>query len=75
VQAIASRSRGQAIAIKIGDGSKPALFAASVAALDQLGWLDAQQREELKPWRAEVIANWRGTPVGERKAVFRLQPG
>jgi L-asparaginase II len=76
VQAIASRSRGQAIAIKIGDGSKPALFAASVAALDQLGWLDAQQREELKPWRAEVIANWRGTPVGERKAVFKLStPG
>ena len=73
VQAIASSSRGQAIAIKIGDGSKTALFAASVAALDQLGWLDAQQREQLQPWRAEMIANWRGTPVGERKAVFRLQ--
>ncbi len=74
VQAIASRSRGQAIAIKIGDGNKPALFAASVAALDQLGWIDAQQREALRPWRAEVISNWRGTPVGERKPVFRLQP-
>ena len=73
VQAIASRSRGQAIAIKIGDGSKTALFAASIAALDQLGWLDAQQREELRPWREEVIANWRGTLVGERKAVFQLQ--
>ena len=74
VQAIASRSRGQAIAIKIGDGSKPALFAASVAALDQLGWLDERQREELLPWRAGVIANWRGIQVGERRAVFRLQP-
>ncbi|MFC5497198.1 asparaginase [Caenimonas terrae] len=75
VQAIASRSRGQGIAIKIADGNKTALFAASVAALDQLGWLDERQREELLPWRAEVIANWRGTPVGERKPVFRLQAG
>ena len=73
VQAIASKSRGQAIAIKIGDGSKTALFAASVAALDQLGWLDDAQRSELEPRRAAVIANWRGTPVGERKAVFKLQ--
>jgi L-asparaginase II len=74
VQVIASTSRGQAIAIKIGDGNKTALFAASVAALDQLGWLDERQREELLPWRAEVIANWRGIQVGERRAVFRLQP-
>jgi L-asparaginase II len=73
VQAIASKSRGQAVAIKIGDGNKTALFAASVAALDQLGWLDHGQRSELEPWRAAVIANWRGTPVGERKPVFRLQ--
>lgn len=75
VQAIASTSRGQAVAIKIGDGNKTALFAASVAAMDQLGWLDAQQRAQLQPWRAEAITNWRGTPVGERKAVFRLRPG
>ena len=74
VQAIASSSRGEAIAIKIGDGNKTALFAASVAALDQLGWLDDRQREELLPWRAGVIANWRGVQVGERKAAFKLEP-
>ena len=74
VQAIASKSRGQAMAIKIGDGSKTALFAASVAALEQLGWLDDGQRAELEPWRGAIIANWRGTPVGERRAVFKLQP-
>lgn len=73
VQAIASRSRGQGIAIKIADGNKAALHAASVSVLEQLGWLDAQQLEELRPWRAEVITNRRGTPVGERKAAFRLQ--
>ena len=73
VQAIASKSRGQAIAIKIGDGSKTALFAASVEAMDQAGWLDQRQRAELEPWRAAVIANWRGTPVGSRMAVFKLR--
>jgi hypothetical protein len=41
--------------------------------LDQLGWLDARQREELRPWRAEAIANARGTQVGERRPAFTLQ--
>ena len=74
VQAFASRSRQQAFAIKMVDGNKVALFAAVVAVLDQLGWLDARQREELRPWRAEAIANARGTQVGERKPVFTLTP-
>ncbi len=73
VQAIGSHSRGQALAIKIADGSKPALFAASVEALDQLGWLDDAQREELAPWRAEPILSVKGAQVGARRPVFRLQ--
>lgn len=73
VQAFGSVSRGQAFAIKVSDGNKTALFAATVAVLDQLGWLDTRQREELRPWRAEAIPNTRGTQVGERRAVFRLQ--
>ena len=52
-----------------------ALHTASMAVLDQLGWMDAVQREELHPWRSETIVSGRGTPVGERKAVFRLQVG
>ncbi|MCD6061137.1 MAG: L-asparagine amidohydrolase (L-asparaginase II)-like protein [Moraxellaceae bacterium] len=74
VQVVASRSRGQAVALKISDGSKLALYAATVEALDQLGWLDAQQREALRPWRWEMIASVKGAPVGERKTVFRLAP-
>ncbi|MEJ7932099.1 asparaginase [Ramlibacter sp. AN1015] len=73
VQALASRSRAQAFAIKVADGSAVALNAATVAVLDQLGWLDARQREELRPWRSEAIANARGTQVGERRAAFTLQ--
>lgn len=72
MQVVASRSRGQALALKVSDGSKTALFAATVAALDQLGWLDARQREELRPWRQEAIANLRGTRVGARRPAFTL---
>ena len=71
VQAVASKSRRQAFALKIADGNKLAVHAATVAVLDQLGWLDARQREELRPWRAESIANTHGTQVGERKACLR----
>jgi L-asparaginase II len=73
VQAIGSASRGLGLAIKISDGSKIALFAASVAALDQLGWLDDGQREALQPWRAAEIVNARGVQVGARRPVFALR--
>jgi L-asparaginase II len=76
VQAFASRSRGQAFAVKISDGSKVALYAATVEVLDQLGWMDDQQREELEPWRARDILSIRGAKVGERRPAFKLQrPG
>jgi L-asparaginase II len=72
VQVIGSKSRGEALAIKISDGNKPALFAATVELLDQLGWLDDAQRQELAPWRAREIINARGLRVGERLPVFQL---
>lgn len=76
VQVVASRSRGEALALKISDGNALALYAATVEALDQLGWLDAAQREALEPWRKAVISSVKGAPVGARRAVFRLaRPG
>ena len=72
VQVVGSRARGEALALKIIDGNKPALFAATVEAMDQLGWLDAAQREALAPWRARDIVNARGLHVGERRHVFQL---
>jgi L-asparaginase II len=74
VQAIGSAARGEALVVKVSDGNKTAVTAAAVEAMDQLGWLDDAQREQLRPWRAQEITNWRGTVVGERQAVFRLQP-
>ena len=44
-----------------------------VQVMDQLGWLDASQRQALAPRRTARILNARGVPVGERRPVFRLQ--
>jgi L-asparaginase II len=73
VQVVGSKSRGEAFAIKIIDANKPALFAASVEVMEQLGWLDDVQREALRPWRAQPIINARGLLVGERRPAFTLQ--
>ena len=72
VQTIASKSRGQAIAIKVISGNMPALYAAAVVTLEQLGWLDDAQREILKPWGEQLLRNARGNPVGEIRAAFKL---
>ncbi len=73
VQVVGSKSRGEAFALKVSDASKPALFAATVEVLEQLGWLDDAQREALAPWRAQDIRNARGRLVGQRLPAFRLQ--
>ncbi len=75
VQVVGSKSRGEAFAIKIIDANKPALHAASVEVMEQLGWLDDGQRTELQPWRAQEIRNARGLLVGARKPVFTLGSG
>jgi L-asparaginase II len=72
VQVIASISRREAIAIKVISGHMPALYAAAVATMDQLGWLDDAQREALSPWAQQALRNARGVQVGEVKPVFQL---
>jgi L-asparaginase II len=72
VQVIASISRAEAIAIKMISGNMPALYAAAVMAMDQLGWLDAQQREALQAWAPQPLRNARGIQTGEIRAVFTL---
>ncbi len=72
VQVIASIARHEAIAIKIISGHMPALYAAAVESMDQLGWLDAQQREVLDPWRHQTLFNARGKIVGNVRPCFQL---
>ena len=74
VQVVGSKSRQEALAIKVSDGNMPALYAATVEVLEQLGWLDDAQREALAPWRAAGLRSVRGAVVGERRAVFTLNP-
>ena len=73
VQVVGSKSRGEALAIKIIDANKTALHAATVEVLDQLGWLDDAQRKALEPWRAADIVNVRGLLVGARRPAFKLR--
>ena len=73
VQVVGSKSRGEAFAIKIMDANKPALFAATVETLEQLGWLDDAQRTALAPWRSRPILNALGMTVGERAPAFHLK--
>jgi L-asparaginase II len=72
VQVIASISRREAIAIKMISGNMPALYAAAVVAMDQLGWLDAAQRQALQAWAPQPILNARGIRTGEIRAAFTL---
>ena len=73
VQVMASKSRGEAFAIKISDGNKPALYAATIAVLEQLGWMDEVQAAELDVWRGADILSARGLAVGARRACFGLE--
>ncbi len=72
VQVIASISRQEAIAIKMISGNMPALYAAALVAMDQLGWLDALQRGALSAWAPQPLRNARGVQTGEIRAVFQL---
>ncbi len=72
VQVIASISRREAIAVKVISGHMPALYAAAVETMQQLGWLSDQQGELLKPWSHQTLLNARGIVVGEVKPCFTL---
>lgn len=72
VQAIGIRSRGLGLAVKVADGSKRGLFPAVVAALDQVGVLDAGQRAQLSTLRERTIRNYRGIATGTVKPAIAL---
>ena len=72
VQAIASRSRGVALAAKVSDGNLKALMAAVVSVLDQLGWLDDEARNALAEFNPPPMKNAAGLEVGQMVPVVRL---
>lgn len=72
VQAIASRSRGVALAAKVGDGNLKALMVAVAAMLEQLGWLDDDARTALAEFTPSPMKNAAGLDVGQMVPVVRL---
>jgi L-asparaginase II len=74
VQAIASRSRGVALAAKVSDGNLKALMAAVVSVLDQLGWLDDEARLAVAEYTPPPMKNAAGLEVGQMVPVVALDP-
>jgi len=72
VQAIGVRSRGIGIAVRVADGSRRALHAATIATLRQLGLIDAVAGTPLAGMAERVIRNDRGLAVGTVEPMFAL---
>jgi len=73
VQVLASFSRGVAIAAKCSDGMLAPLMVAFVAVLEQLGWLDVDQRLALSSLTPPSLKNSAGIEVGEMRPVVKLR--
>lgn len=73
VQAIAIRSVGLGIAIKILDGNARALAAVTAAVLRQLGLLSAAARSSLDEYAQPSVLNCKGNVVGSIEPVFLLR--
>ena len=73
VQGIGVRSRGWGIALKVVDGNPRGLHPATVAVLDLLGLVNAEQRQALANWREPVIRNYRGLATGRVESTVLLE--
>jgi L-asparaginase II len=65
--------KGYALAAKIVDGARRAIFPFSLEALYQLGEIDDCQAEQLREFRYSVLRNYRNIEVGDLKADFKLE--
>jgi len=74
VQALAVRSRGWGVAVKIADGAARAREVVAVEALHQLGLLADRGGDALAGFASAQICNWRGRVTGTIQPVFRLEP-
>lgn len=72
VQCFGVRSAGLGVAIKIADGSLPALYCAAVAVLEHLGLLDETRRQDLSVYARPAFKNHRGIVTGEMRPAFGL---
>jgi L-asparaginase II len=73
VQAMAVRSAGLGLAIKIADGNLQALYCATVTVLDQLGLLSHSARELLQDYVRPPLLNARKIMTGEWRSLLNLR--
>lgn len=73
VQAIAIKSLGLGIAIKVADGNMRALYPATIAVLNQMGLLNEVQRQALSSWAKPILNNAVGLAVGDIISVVQLR--
>jgi L-asparaginase II len=72
VRAMSIRSRGWGIAVKVADGNKRGLHAATIGVLDQLGLLDATARAALAGLASPTLRNLRGVITGQIRSAVVL---
>jgi L-asparaginase II len=72
VFAVTSPEQGQALAVKVEDGSMRALYPTVVEALRQLNWLTAHELEQLQQFHKPLVRNWSGDEVGVILPEFQL---
>ena len=63
------------LALKLEDGASRALGPVVLEALVQLGVIAADELGPLGAHRLVALKNWRGTPIGEIRAVVALESG
>lgn len=64
--------KGMAMAAKISDGARRAIFPFSLEAIRQLGVIDDVQMESLKEFHTTILRNYRDIEIGYLKPEFEL---
>jgi len=73
IHALAIRSQGVGIAIKIADGAARAVHVVIVEVLRQLGLINDISNSPLQTYARPKLTNWRGIETGEVLPVFQLK--
>ncbi len=72
LECVGSLERGQGLALKCEDGAARGVPPATLAVLEQLGWISARQLGRLREWRRPVMKNHAGLEVGALEASVRV---
>jgi L-asparaginase II len=72
LQCVGLPERGLGLALKCEDGQARGVPPATLALLEQLGWVSTPGLDALAEWRAPAVTNHAGLVVGRIEAVLRV---